>query len=186
MNEAQLIRRAVQGDGAAVRSLYERYSPRVYAVVRRIAGDDDLAHDYAQEAWIRAIRALPTFRAESRFSTWLHRIAVNSALQAVRRAETRQKREAPMPETIAVPPPRGDALLEQKLEWALARLPERMRKVLILHDVEGYTHDEIGGLLGTAPGTSKSQLFKARGKMRELLKALNTPDDREEVEAWSI
>ena len=105
MNEAQLIRKAVQGDGAAVRSLYERYSPRVYAVVRRIAADDDLAHDYAQEAWIRAIRALPTFRGESRFSTWLHRIAVNSALQAVRLAETRQKREAPMPETIAVLPP---------------------------------------------------------------------------------
>ncbi len=76
--------------------------------------------------------------------------------------------------------------LGQKLEWALDRLPERMRKVLILHDVEGYTHDEIGELLGTASGTSKSQLFKARGKMRELLKALNTPDDREELEAWSI
>jgi RNA polymerase sigma-70 factor (ECF subfamily) len=167
MNEAQLIRKAVQGDGAAVRSLYERYSPRVYAVVRRIAADDDLAHDYAQEAWIRAIRALPSFRGDSRFSTWLHRIAVNSSLQAVRRAETRQKREAPMPETIAVAPP-------------------RMRTVMILHVVEGYTHDEIGELLGTAPGTSKSQLFKARGKMRELLKALNTPEDREELEVWSI
>ena len=186
MNEAQLIRKAVQGDGAAVRSLYERYSPRVYAVVRRIATDDDLAHDYAQEAWIRAIRALPSFRGDSRFSTWLHRIAVNSALQAVRRAETRQKREAPMPETIAVAPPRSDALLGQKLEWALDHLPERMRKVMILHVVEGYTHDEIGELLGTAPGTSKSQLFKARGKMRELLKALNTPEDREELEVWSI
>ena len=166
-------------------TLYERYSPRVYAVVRRIAADDDLAHDYAQEAWIRAIRALPSFRGDSRFSTWLHRIAVNSALQAVRRAESRENREAPMPETIAVPPPRADALLGQRLEWALDCLPERMREVLILHDVEGYTHDEIGELLGTAPGTSKSQLFKARGKMREMLKTLHTPADREELEAWS-
>ncbi len=135
----------------------------LYAVVRRIAGDDDLAQDYAQEAWIRAIRALPTFRGDARFSTWLHRIAVNSALQAVRRAESRHKREAPMPESPAVAQPSRDALLSQRLEWALDLLPERMRKVLILHDVEGYTHDEIGELLGTAAGTSKSQLFKARG-----------------------
>ncbi len=97
-----------------------------------------------------------------------------------------------MPESFAVAPPAGDALLSQKLEWALDRLPERMRKVLILHDVEGYTHDEIGELLGTATGTSKSQLFKARGKMRVLLKSLDSSekpgseDDGEELEAWSI
>jgi RNA polymerase sigma-70 factor (ECF subfamily) len=144
-----------------VRALYERYSPRVYAVVRRIAADDDWAQDYEQEAWIRAIRALPTFRGEARFSTWLLRIAANS-------------------------------LLSQKLEWALDRLPERMRKVLILHDVEGYTHDEIGELLGTTAGTSKSQLSKARGKMRVLLKDLDSSenpgsvDDGKEMEAWSI
>ena len=192
MNEAQLLRKACQGDGPAVRALYERYSPRVYAVVRRIAADDDLAQDYAQEAWIRAIRALPTFRGEARFSTWLHRIAVNSALQAVRTAETRQKREGPMPESLAVDPPARDALLSQRLEWALDRLPERMRKVLILHDVEGYTHDEIGELLGTTRGTSKSQLFKARGKMRVLLKDLDSSENSvsrnegKEMEAWSI
>jgi RNA polymerase sigma-70 factor, ECF subfamily len=186
LNEAQLIRKACEGDGMAVRTLYERYSPRVYAVVRRIAGDDDLAQDYAQEAWIRAIRALPTFRGDSRFSTWIHRIAVNSALQALRKAETRQKREAPMPETVAIPPLRGDALLGQRLESALDRLPRRMRKVLILHDVEGYTHDEIGELLGVASGTSKSQLFKARAKMRDLLKSLNATEPYQEAEAWSI
>lgn len=170
----------------AVRTLYERYSPRVYAVVRRIAGDDDLAQDYAQEAWIRAIRALPTFRGASRFSTWIHRIAVNSALQALRKAETRQKREAPMPETIAVAPAGGDALLGQRLESALDHLPIRMRKVLILHDVEGYTHDEIGELLGVASGTSKSQLFKARAKMRDLLKSLSATEPYQDAEAWSI
>ncbi len=186
MTEAKLIRRASQGDGPAIRSLYERYAPRVYAVVRRIAGDDDLAQDYAQEAWIRAIRALPTFRGDARFSTWLHRIAVNSALQALRKAETRQKREGPMPETIAVSPTSGDVFLGDRLEQALDQLPVRMRKVLILHDVEGYTHDEIGELLGVAPGTSKSQLFKARGKMRTLLQALMAPNGQEEVEAWSI
>lgn len=189
MSEAQLLRKACQGDGPAVRALYEKYSPRVYAVVRRIAADDDLAQDYAQEAWIRAIRALPTFRGEARFSTWLHRIAVNSALQAVRKEETRLNKEAPMPESLAAPPPPGDALLSQKLEWALDLLPDGMRKVLILHDVEGYTHDEIGELLGTTAGTSKSQLFKARAKMRVMLQTLGSSersesrDDQKELEA---
>ena len=186
MNEAQLIRRASDGDASAVRTLYERYAPRVYAVVRRIAGDDDLAHDYAQEAWIRAIRALPTFRGDARFSTWLHRIAVNAALQAARKAKTRTKRQAPMPEQIPVGPRPGDALLEERLEEALDRLPEGMRRVLILHDVEGYTHEEIGDLLGIASGTSKSQLFKARVKMRDMLQALEAPGDIGGVEAWSI
>ena len=186
MNEAQLIRKACDGDGRAVRALYERYAPRVYAVVRRIAGDDDLAQDYAQEAWIRAIRALPTFRGDARFSTWLHRIAVNAALQAARKAQTRSKRRTEMPEQVPVGPARSDALLEERLEEAMDRLPEGMRRVLILHDVEGYTHEEIGEALGVASGTSKSQLSKARAKMREMLGALGETTNEEAVEAWSI
>ncbi|MCY3546068.1 MAG: RNA polymerase sigma factor [Gemmatimonadetes bacterium] len=182
--EAQLIRRACEGDGQAVRALYDRYSPRVYAVVRRIAGDDDLAHDYAQETWIRALRALPSFRGDARFSTWLHRIAVNTALQAVRKAKTRRMREMPLPEVVAVAPQVGDVLLERKLEQALDKLPEGMRKVLILHDVEGYTHEEIGTALGVTSGTSKSQLFKARAKMRRMLRGFE-PQPKE-VEAWSV
>ena len=184
--EAQLIRRACEGDDRAVRALYDRYSPRVYAVVRRIAGDDDLAEDYAQEAWIRAIRALPTFRGEARFSTWLHRIAVNSALQAVRKEKTRRKREAPLPDVIPVPPRMGDTLMQRKLEEALAKLPDGMRKVLILHDVEGYTHEEIGTALGVTSGTSKSQLFKARAKMRHMLRGYENETRPKEIEAWSV
>jgi RNA polymerase sigma-70 factor (ECF subfamily) len=188
MTEAQLIRQACEGDGRAVRALYERYAPRVYAVVRRIAGEEDLAQDYAQEAWIRAIRALPTFRGDARFSTWLHRIAVNSALQALRKADTRTKREAPMPETVSVDPSGGDVLLGDLLERAMDCLPDGMRQVLILHDVEGYTHEEIGEFLGVTAGTSKSQLFKARGKMRELLRPAQGNGVRGEqgVEAWGI
>lgn len=188
MTEAQLIRQACEGNGTAVRTLYERYSPRVYAVVRRIAGDDDLAQDYAQEAWIRAIRALPTFRGDARFATWLHRIAVNSALQALRKADTRKKREAPMPEAVPVAPRGGDTLLGGLLERAMDRLPEGMRQVLILHDVEGYTHEEIGEALGVSTGTSKSQLFKARAKMRDLLRPslVSEVDGENGVEAWGI
>jgi len=183
ISEVQLIAHACDGDAKAIRTLYERYAPRVYAVVRRIAGDDDLAQDYAQEAWIRAIRALPSFRGDSRFSTWLHRIAVNSALQAVRKAETRLKRKQPMPDSIPGREVGGDALLRERLEGALQRLPDGMREVIILHDVEGYTHDEIGNLLGVTSGTSKSQLFKARLKMRALLDGLQPSQDG--VEAWS-
>lgn len=185
MTEAQLIRQACEGEGPAVRALYERYAPRVYAVVRRIAGDDDLAQDYAQEAWIRAIRALPTFRGDSRFSTWLHRIAVNSALQSLRKADNRGKRRQAMPEeeTLAAPTVPGDTLLRRRLEGAMQKLPEGMRQVLILHDIEGYTHDEIGDMLGVTPGTSKSQLFKSRVKMRALLQGLKESSDNE-IEAW--
>ena len=153
-----------------MRELYDRHAPRVFAVVRRIAADDATAQDYAQEAWIRAIRALPSFRGDARFSTWLHRIAVNAALQGVRRSKTREDRRVPMPETLPADPKPGDVLLEERLERALDRLPEGMRQVMILHDVEGYTHQEIGEMLGVATGTSKSQLFKARAKMRDMLR----------------
>jgi RNA polymerase sigma-70 factor (ECF subfamily) len=185
-SESQLIRLAAEGDARAIRSLYDRYAPRVFAVVRRIAGDDDLAQDYAQEAWIRAIRALPTFRGDSRFSTWLHRIAVNAALQAVRKAETRKKREGPEPAEVPIAPRHRDALLQKRLEDALDGLPEGMRQVLILHDVEGYTHEEIGDVLGVTAGTSKSQLFKARAKMRGMLAGLDRAVQEHGAEAWSI
>jgi RNA polymerase sigma-70 factor (ECF subfamily) len=184
--ERALIRLAAEGDARAIRTLYDRYAPRVYAVVHRIAADDDLAQDYAQEAWIRAIRALPTFRGDARFSTWLHRIAVNSALQALRKADTRTSREGPAPEQIPVAPVHADALLRKRLEQALDRLPEGMRQVLILHDVEGYTHDEIGDVLGVTSGTSKSQLFKARAKMRVMLASLSGSAKEQGAEAWSI
>jgi len=185
-SEPELIRLAADGDARAIRSLYDRYAPRVYAVVRRIAGDEDLAQDYAQEAWIRAIRALPTFRGDARFSTWLHRIAVNAALQALRKQETRKQRETPTPADLAIAPKTQDSLLQKKLEQALDGLPEGMRRVLILHDVEGYTHEEIGDVLGVTAGTSKSQLFKARAKMRVMLAGLDGAAQEHGAEAWSI
>ncbi|MDZ7779106.1 MAG: RNA polymerase sigma factor [Gemmatimonadota bacterium] len=190
-SDHQLLARASEGDARAIRTLYDRFSPRVYAVVRRIAGDDDLAQDCAQEAWIRAIRALPTFRGDARFSTWLHRIAVNAALQALRKTRTRSKRETPTEEgsrttDIPVAPSHGDTLLQQRLSTALDELPDGMRRVLILHDVEGYTHDEIADVLGVTPGTSKSQLSKARAKMRRMLSRLATDVHEHGVKSWSI
>jgi RNA polymerase sigma-70 factor (ECF subfamily) len=170
MNEADCIRRAQEGDAAAIRDLYRRYSPRVHAVVRRLAGDDALAEDWAQEAWVRAFRALPNFRGESRFSTWLHRIAVNSALHGRRWRERRVSHEVALP-LVAEQSARGDHVaLRITLQRAVDTLPEGMRQIIVLHHVEGYTHEEIGDLLGIAPGTSKSQLFKARSRLREMLR----------------
>lgn len=169
MTETELIQRARLGDEAAIRALYDRHAPRVFAVVRRLAGDDALAEDWAQEAWVQAIRALPTFRGDAKFSTWLHRIAVNAALQGKRSRERRTRHEEPLPQEIPVRDNAGRTVLRLRLERALRRLPEGMRRVLLLHDVEGYTHEEIARSLGVNVGTSKSQLFKARARMRELL-----------------
>lgn len=184
MEDLELIEQAKRGDGGAVRALYQRHARRVYAVVRRLAGDDTLAEDWAQDAWMRAIRALPTFRGDSAFTTWIHRIAVNSALHGRRSRDRKAGREAPMEEETATVRPQGeDALLRMKLERAMARLPEGMRRVLVLHDIEGYTHEEIGEMLGVNPGTCKSQLFKARARMREFLSPVAAP--AEGVEAWT-
>ncbi|MEX2527569.1 MAG: RNA polymerase sigma factor [Gemmatimonadota bacterium] len=169
MTETELIQQATVGDPLAMRRLYERYAPRVFAVVRRMAGDDDLAQDYAQDAWMRAFRALPSFRGDARFSTWIHRIAVNSALQAMRQGHRRDGREEMLSDSIPQKTISGDTLLERRLEEAMDRLPQGMREILVLHDVEGYTHEEIGKALGIAPGTSKSQLSKARVRMRGFL-----------------
>lgn len=170
MDDHDLIERARNGETPAMRTLYERHARRVYAVVRRLAGEDQLAEDWAQEAWVRAFRALPTFRGDSQFTTWLHRIAVNSALHGRRARERRAGREAPLDDSFSTRPQHGDrTVLRLKLEKAMERLPEGMRKVLVLHDVEGYTHEEIGEMLGVNPGTCKSQLFKARARMRSLL-----------------
>jgi RNA polymerase sigma-70 factor (ECF subfamily) len=170
MIESELILRAQQGDRAAVEALYQRHADRVYSVVRRLAADDAQADDWAQEAWLRAIRALPAFRGQSLFSTWLHRIAVNCALYGRRRRERLRSREVELPETVPCRGAEGEPELRVRLERALERLPEGMRRVLVLHDVEGYTHEEIAEMLGVASGTCKSQLFKARAKMRAMLR----------------
>jgi RNA polymerase sigma-70 factor (ECF subfamily) len=169
MSETELILRAQQGDGVAIEALYRRHADRVYTVVRRVAGDDALAEDWAQEAWMRAIRALPSFRGQSLFSTWLHRIAVNCALYGRRGRERLRTREMELPDSLESASREDRPLLRMRLQDAIDRLPDGMRRVLVLHDVEGYTHEEIGEMLGVASGTCKSQLFKARAKMRSML-----------------
>ncbi len=164
------IRRAIKGDEAALRSLWTQHAPRIDAVVKRLVGDPDLAADVAQEVWIQIFRALPSYRGDSQFSTWAHRIAVNRTLNALRSLRRISKAEVEIEDhTFAVDHDGDRTLLAQTIDEAVQQLSPGARMVFVLHDVEGYTHEEIAAELGITSGGSKSQLFKARAKLRRLL-----------------
>lgn len=165
------IRLAADGDPQAQRLLWEQHAPHVDAVVRRLVGGDlDLAADVAQEVWVQIFRALPGYRGDAQFGTWAHRIAVNRTLNALRRVRRLARVEAEMEDDVAsVEPEVERALLRQSIDDATAQLAPGARAVFVLHDVEGYTHEEIAAELGITAGGSKSQLFKARAKLRRLL-----------------
>ena len=177
-NEKLTIQRAIQGDESAMRTLWSRHAPHVDAVVRRLVGHDlDLAADIAQEVWIQIFKALPQYRGDSQFGTWAHRIAVNRTLNALRKTRRLAKIETTVEEDSAtVEPDPERSLMMQTIESAATKLSPGARAVFMLHDVEGYTHEEIAERLGITSGGSKSQLFKARAKLRTLLAHLvDTP-----------
>lgn len=169
--ESTIIRQAVAGDERAMRQLWSRHAPHIDVVVRRlVGGDGDLAADVAQDVWIQIFRALPNYRGESQFSTWAHRIAVNRTLNALRARRRLEALETPVEEDSAMEEMDTDrSFLAASIEAATARLSPGARTVFVLHDVEGYTHEEIAERLGITSGGSKSQLFKARAKLRQLL-----------------
>ncbi len=169
--EQLTVQRAINGEQAAMRALWTRHAPHIDVVVRRLVGHDpDLAADIAQEVWIQIFRALPSFRGDSQFGTWAHRIAVNRTLNALRRTKRTAALEVEVEdESAAVEPEAERALLAQSIEEAAKKLSPGARTVFLLHDVEGYTHEEIAKELGITAGGSKSQLFKARAKLRILL-----------------
>jgi RNA polymerase sigma-70 factor (ECF subfamily) len=167
------IRRAVNGDESALRAIWTQNAPRIDALVRRLVGDPDQAADVAQEVWIQIFRALPGYRGDSQFSTWAHRIAVNRTLNALRSLRRLSKVEVEIEEESSMVEHDGDrSLLAQTIDEAIQALSPGARMVFVLHDVEGYTHEEIATELGITSGGSKSQLFKARAKLRRLLAPL--------------
>ena len=171
--DAAIVRRAIEGDERAMRLLWNQHAPHVDAIVRRLAGDPDLAQDIAQEVWIQLFRALPSWRGDAKFSTWLHRVAVNRTLNALRRTRRVAAVETPIEETsVTVEQDSERAMLAASIEEATRQLSPGARTVFVLHDVQGYTHEEIAAELGITPGGSKSQLFKARAKLRRLLAPL--------------
>ncbi|MBI3111561.1 MAG: RNA polymerase sigma factor [Ignavibacteriales bacterium] len=153
------------------RRLYRQCTPPLFQLVYRLTGQhQDDAEEVVQETWIRAVERLGEFRWESSFTTWLSGIAINRCRELYRQ-RAKQKNETGFDDgEILVPG--GELPLAQHidLEYAIAALPDGYRAVLVLHDVEGYTHEEIGKLLGVEPGTSKSQLSRARNAIRKLLK----------------
>ncbi len=153
----------------AFRTLYRRCTPRLYAFARRLAGDEQETDELVQETWVRAVDSLPRFRWQSTLRTWLIGIAINCYRQSTRRRGNLQLVDSDDPLMRSDDPVLHATAEHVDLERAIAKLPNGYRQVLLLHDVEGYTHQEIGDLLGIDPGTSKSQLFRARRAMRAML-----------------
>ncbi len=166
-----LISRARDGDKQAFEQLYRENVGRVYALCLRMMGDSAMADELTQDAFVRAWQKLDSFRGESAFSSWLHRLTVNLILQN-RRSDRRRSSwlvTSDDPELVGATPTESPISTAIDLEDAIRRLPPGAREVFVLHDVEGYRHSEIAELAGIAPGTSKAQLHRARRLLRETL-----------------
>jgi RNA polymerase sigma factor (sigma-70 family) len=171
--DGALVRAAGRGDMTAFEALYRRHSGRVHGVIARLVGGHaGRAEDLTQEAFVRAWQALPGYRFESAFTTWLHRLAVNTALMELRARRSRpvaSDDEDALDSIGSIDSAGHVTALSMDLERAVATLPPRARAVLVLHDVEGWKHEEIATELGMAVGSSKAQLHRARGLLRTRL-----------------
>ena len=179
-NEADAIERAKQGDATAFQELYDRHKRRVYSLCLRMTANTAEAEDLTQEAFLQLYRKIATFRGESAFSTWLHRLSVNVVLMHLRKKslpvvsleESTQAGEEDTPkkdygaEDLAL----AGSIDRLQLQKAVDDLPPGYRTIFVLHDIEGYEHNEIAAIVGCSIGNSKSQLHKARMKLRDLLK----------------
>ena len=166
-----LVARAQAGDQTAFRDLYRQHAGRVYALCLRLTGDARDAEERTQDVFVRLWEKVRSFRGESAFSSWLHRLAVNVVLNERRTTGRRELRVMTAEDPGALERNRGSTTegLSIDLERAIAELPEGAREVFVLYDIEGYGHAEIAGLVGIAEGTSKAQLFRARRLLREKL-----------------
>ena len=193
LSEAEAIRRARDGDRSVFEFLYRLHSRRVYAVCMRMVGNSAEAEDLTQETFLLLLRKIHTFRGESAFSTWLHRLAVNVVLMRLRKKsppiDSIEAALDPEDETASPHPASKigapDLLLEGSidrinLERCIAQLPAGYRTIFVLHDVQGYEHHEIAGILGRSVGVSKSRLHKARTRLRELLHEVQREKTRDE------
>ena len=171
VDEAELIARVLAGDRGAARALYDAHAPRVFRLVYRLAGDEDLARDFTQDTFVRAFEHLGQFRGEAALSTWLHRVAVSVTLNGMRRMKRFRRHETDLDEadSIAAGSHDNEPDLRTRLARAIDGLPEVYRVTLVMHEIEGYTHAEIAATLGIPEGTSKTRLHIARAKLRDAL-----------------
>jgi len=170
VDESALIKRAQRSDARAFEALYRLHIDRVYGICLRMTGNVGEAEDCAQEAFIQAWNKMQKFRGDSAFSTWLHRIAVNSVLGRMRKSKREQDRIMAVTENAPPTVTMGDTGELRDLSEAIDRLPEGARNVFVLHAVYGYSHDETGNMLGIAAGTSKAQLHRAKRLLAQQLK----------------
>ena len=172
----ELAQASAAGDGDAFEQLYRRHYRRVYALSLRMLGDPTMAEDMTQEVFVNLFTKIGSFRGESQFTTWLHRMTVNQVLMYFRKASTRSELttdegETPIQIVRGTENPNKMPVVDRiGLENAIKQLPLGYRTVFVLHDVEGYDHDEIARMLEISQGTSKSQLHKARLKLRGLIR----------------
>ncbi|MBA3513189.1 MAG: RNA polymerase sigma factor [Pyrinomonadaceae bacterium] len=179
VSDQALAHAAGRGDMTAFEELYQRHNRRVYSICLRMTHNVPQAEDLAQEAFIQLFRKIGSFRGDSAFTTWLHRLTVNQVLMHFRKSSvklehTTEEGETPVQAVHGTEHPNRMPVLDRiSLDKAIAQLPPGYHRVFLLHDVEGYEHEEIAKILGVAVGTSKSQLHKARMKLRRLLKDRN-------------
>ncbi len=157
---------AAAGDQQAFERLYRLHLARIHSLVRRMVGGEGDADELVQDAFVRAWQRLSTFRGEAAFGTWLHRLTVNLVLNWQKGESRSRKRIDPMADPDAEPGRRASPEVGLDLEEAMKRLPPGARQVFVLHDVEGFRHEEIGDMLGVTSGTSKAQLHRARMLLR--------------------
>jgi RNA polymerase sigma-70 factor (ECF subfamily) len=174
-SDLELARAAAAGDSVAFEKLYEQHHRRVYSLCLRMLGDATQAEDLTQEVFLQVYKKIASFRGDSAFTTWLHRLTVNQVLMHFRRRGVKLEHtteEGDFTDIVDTPlqSTRRISMVDRlALERAISELPPGYRTVFVLHDVEGYQHEEISGLLAVSVGTSKSQLHKARMRLRELL-----------------
>jgi RNA polymerase sigma-70 factor (ECF subfamily) len=169
-NEHELVLRCQQGDERAMRLLYERYADRVFTMALRLTGRVTDAEDVVQDTFFRAWRSIGRFRGEASFKTWLYKIGSHLCYDQYKRSQRMDIKQPPEEEAGAALQG-SDPIVRKRLARALKQLPEGCRRVLVLHDVMELTHTEISYILEINDGTSKSQLYKARVRMRKLLAA---------------
>jgi RNA polymerase sigma-70 factor (ECF subfamily) len=168
VDERELIARARMGDEAAERAIYDAHVDRVYWLAYRMCGRQDLAQDLTQDVFIRTFERLGDYRGDAPFKAWLNAITTSVVLNGIRKLKRFDSREAVLDEAamVTVATREAEPDLKERLASAIAALPEGCRVTFLMHDVEGFTHEEIGTALGTTAGTSKAQLSRARAKLR--------------------
>lgn len=171
MKDFDLVERAKDGDQVAFKALYDANVDRVFRLCFRMVGDETLAREFTQDAFVRVWEVLHQYRGDAAFSTWLHSIAVSVVLNGLRKVDRHRKRERSLEDAgyLSVKEKGAEPLVADRLKEAVDGLPEIYRTVFLMYDLEGYPHGEIAEMLDVAVGTSKARLFRARELLREAL-----------------